>query len=671
MSELHKAGKLHRDIKPPNVLVTLEGRVVLLDFGLTADLESIGAERQVVGTVGHMSPEQAAGESVSTASDWYSVGVILFEAMTGQLPFAGTPDEVLAAKQKQAAPSPGALVDGLPPDLVRLCVALLDRDASRRPGGRDVIALLGGRPPEPDDQPEPARAFPLIGRSRHRQVLDGGLAALHRRKTVSLFIFGRTGTGKTTLVRSFIDELLEREEAVVLSGRCYERESVPYKALDSLIDSLARYLKELPLEQAERLLPDDVGFLARAFPVLQSLEAIAGARLPPEETPDQQELRRRTFAGLRELLRRLAERTPLILAIDDLQWGDVDSAHLLAELICADQRPALLFIGCFRAEDADQNPFLLEIRKAMPKESKGLDHRELAVEELSLAESRQLALALLGRDDAVALAQAHMVATESGGNPLFIDELVRHIQSGEPIERWEAIGKLDLDEVLWTRIKRQPEDAVRLLGLVAVSGRPITQSLAFQASDLGAGARVALASLRSARLIRCLGQAHNEEVEIYHDRIRETVVAHLPAESIRWNHERLALVLITSGSVDPEILAVHCRGAGQTARASEYYSVAADQAAAALAFDRSARLFRVALELHQGTHAQAGMLWRKLGDALANAGRGKEAAQVYAKAAETATAAETLELKRLASTQLLLSGEVEGGLALCAHCSAR
>ena len=278
---LHQAGKLHRDIKPPNVLVTLEDRVVLLDFGLTADLESVGADRQVVGTVGHMSPEQAAGGTVSKASDWYSVGVMLFEAMTGLLPFAGTPDEVLAAKQNQAPPSPDALVDGLPQDLVRLCVELLDRDVTKRPSGREVIARLTGRDPEPDeadDVAEAARPFPLIGRARHRQVLDSLIATLHQRKTVSLFVFGRTGTGKTTLIRSYLDELLQREEAVVLSGRCYERESVPYKALDSLIDSLARYLKRLPEEQTEPLLPPDVAFLARAFPVLQGVEAIAEAR---------------------------------------------------------------------------------------------------------------------------------------------------------------------------------------------------------------------------------------------------------------------------------------------------------------------------------------------------------------------------------------------------------
>ena len=117
------------------------------------------------------------------------------------------------------------------------------------------------------------------------------------------------------------------------------------------------------------------------------------------------------------------------------------------------------------------------------------------------------------------------MARESGGNPLFIDELIKHIQGGAATDRWEAIGRLDLDEVLWARIRRQPEDAQRLLGVVAVSGRPIRQALAFQATELGAGGRAALASLRTARLIRCIGQMQHDEIEIYHDRIRETVVA--------------------------------------------------------------------------------------------------------------------------------------------------
>jgi eukaryotic-like serine/threonine-protein kinase len=665
---IHQAGKLHRDIKPPNVLVTTDGRVILLDFGLTADLESLARpqtiDRQIVGTVGHMSPEQSAGKATTTASDWYSVGVILYEAMTGRLPFTGAPEEVLSAKQTDSPPAPDSLVSGLPEDLVQLCVALLDRDPATRPSGRDVIARLRGHGPALAEAPEAGRSFPLIGRSRHRQVLESLFASLGRHSTESIFVFGRTGTGKTTLLRSFLDEVIEKDDAVVLSGRCYERESVPYKALDSLIDALARHLKGLSLRATAGLLPADVAFLARIFPVLQSVESVALARRESSEMPDQQELRRRAFDALRELLGRLGEQGPLILAVDDLQWGDVDSAILLSDLLCSPLSPGLLFIGCFRSEDLERSAFLSEIRKSIAAAPGSLDHRELAVEALTQSEGRELTLALLGRDDAVSRAQAHMVSRESRGNPLFIDELVRHIQSGEPTDNWEQIGQLDLDEVLWARIQRQPEEARRLLGAVAVSGRPIRQALAFQAALLAAGSRVALASLRSARLIRCIGQTQHDEIETYHDRIRETVVAHLSPDTLRWHHERLALVLTTAGPVDPEVLAGHLRGAGDLVRACEYYSQGADQAALALAFDHAARLYRIALELHQGTDNLARLLSKKLGDALANAGRGSEAAQAYLRAADGATAAETLELKRLASTQLLIGGHVDEGLAL-------
>jgi len=664
---LHQSGKLHRDLKPTNVLVTIEGRVVILDFGLTADLESSSkqqtGDRPIVGTLGHMSPEQAAGRPTTPASDWYSVGVILFESMTGRLPFEGPGDDILTAKRTRAAPAPGSIVPGLPDDLARLCEQLLSREPAARPSGRD-IAILSGQQTGINEVLDTNRPLSLIGRSRHRQVLAARFASLSLGRTESVFVFGRTGTGKSTLVRSFLDELMEKDEAVVLTGRCYERESVPYKALDSLIDSLARCLKGMPPPKAEALLPRDVAFLARLFPALQSVDAVAAARRIATEVPDQQEYRRLAFAALRDLLGRIAKTTGLVLAIDDLQWGDVDSAILLSDLVCSPQSPPLLLIGCFRLEDADQSVFLREIRRSIAQKPGNLNHRELSVEPLTQAEAREMALVLLGRDDAVSRAQAHMVARESRGNPLFIDELVKHIQSGGWTDRSESIGEIDLDEVLWARIKRQPEEARWLLATIAVSGRPIRQSLAFQASELGAGGRVALASLRTARLVRRIGQTQEDEVEIYHGRIRESVVAHLMLEPLKWHHERLARVLQADGKADPEVLAEHLQGSGASARASEYYLRAAEQSALALAFDHAARLYRIALDLYPGPSDQAWALWKKLGDSLANAGRGAEAASAYLKAAESATADQTSELKRLATSQLLISGHLDEGLAL-------
>ena len=405
---LHEAGKLHRDLKPSNVLVTRQGRVVILDFGIAADLGASGLHESllpyVLGTSSYMAPEQAAGRAVSAASDWYSLGSMLYEVLTGHTPFLGRTREVLVDKQRFEPPDPSGLAPGLPQDLCALCVDLLRRDPEARPAGRDVLRRLGSRTGEPrlpiPLPPSPHPLASLVGRGRELEALEIAFADVGRERTVALYIHGPSGIGKTALVRRFLDDLIGRDQAVVLAGRCYEQESVPYKALDSVVDALSRYVQSLPLPEAQALLPRDIRSLVRVFPTLGEAVAVAtapGPAAPP--VPDPQELRRRAFRALRELLVRLGDRRPLVVAIDDLQWGDSDSAVLLSELLRPPDAPRLLLLGCYRSDDAATSPLLRALLKVHEGGGPGIDRRVLALGTLEPADAEGLALTLLGSED--------------------------------------------------------------------------------------------------------------------------------------------------------------------------------------------------------------------------------------------------------------------------------
>jgi serine/threonine protein kinase len=572
LTALHAAQKVHRDIKPSNILVTGDGRVVLLDFGLATEVgASAHSDVNVVGTADYMAPEQAASRPAGPPADWYSVGVLLYEALTGTLPFSGAPLEVLIAKQRRD-PLPPSSTREVSHELAQLCMALLQRDPAARPSGADVLARLGERDARDVRPTAPEAKAPFIGRARELEQLSNAFAATREGRPMTVLVQGESGVGKTVLVKRWTERLRqETRGVVVLSGRCYERESVPYKALDGVVDALARWLVRLPKAEVASLLPLRAALLAQAFPVLERVEAVRESQARVNAA-DPKELRQRVFTALRELFARVVERHPLALVIDDLQWADADSLALLGEILHPPDAPALLLVATVRPPKPGAGP--------LPVSLPG-DVRTISVDRLPPDEARQLVTILVanGGKQALGDSDARAIADEARGHPLFIDELVRH--AGEAREP----GRLLLEDALWARVRQLDPAERHLLALAAMAGTPLALQVAARAiapddddPDASEVTRHA-ALLRGGNLVRTV-RGRDDTIEPYHDRVRAAVLGHLEGEQLRQLHAELARAYEQIGG-DPETLATHFQGAGDRVRAASYAARAATDAARA------------------------------------------------------------------------------------------
>ena len=446
-----------------------------------------------------MAPLRDSGAPYTPADDWYSVGVMLFEVLTGTLPFTGSLFEILRAKSYEDAPSPRSLVPFVPVHLDELCRGLLAREPQRRLEA--AATLLRDATPGAGAAIPPAASsssVPLVGRETQLDALGKAFQESRNGRSVIAFVHGSSGMGKTALVRTFLRSLTNTP-VVVLSGRCFERESVPYKALDSVVDALSDHLCTLPGAQVKEMLPRDILALARVFPVLRRVDAVVKAKHRVLEIPDALELRRRAFAAFRELMARLSDQSSVVVFIDDLQWGDEDGAALLAELLREPDAPPLLLIATYRSEEVTSSPAL---RRLVPlSEHIGTPSNvwQIAVNGLTAEESKELTAVLRSRGVATGVSD-DTVLQEAGGNPFLISELARHAYSHDI-----AGAARNLDDVIYERLKALPDGPRRLLEVLAVFGQPLDNQLANLAAGLESGALDA--RLDVARPNTCRGPA--------------------------------------------------------------------------------------------------------------------------------------------------------------------
>jgi tetratricopeptide (TPR) repeat protein len=643
--ELHRRGILHRDIKPSNVLVTPAGRLVLLDFGLSTGVRHEALAGELAGTPAYLSPEQGKGADVSNASDWYSVGATLYHALTGQPPFEGSPREVIERKLVEDVPLVADMAPGTPRDLCDVCTALLERNPALRIGGREALTRLS----MPDDGVADGPVVPtdsvFVGREDSLCVLRAAYDSTRSGRRASVVIHGPSGIGKSALVQRFLDTL-DPERVLVFRSRCHEHETIPYKALDGVIDSIARHLRSLPPMERADMLPRDADALARLCPVLRA----AGIDGSIAEEIDPIVLRHRAFEAFHELLGRLAVRQPVVMDIDDFHWADADSIKWLTDLLHPPGPPSVLTLLSFRSEELEAKPFL---RSFVERVDIGVRF-SLPLLPLSRPQVDELIGSLLPVGSEPPFAAREAIARVSGGNPFLIEALAR--------DRTIAAGTSSdptLREMLARQLEALPPESRAFLDVLAVCGRPMLPARVFEACGHAGDERRLVARLRSEHLIR--NSRSVDRVEMYHDRIRETLVANITGESARHIHDVMARVLVEHGDDDPEALFEHYRAAGHTREAALQAAAAGVKASAVLAFDLAAGFYRKALALWPDA-AQRTTWGADLAKTLENAGRPIEAADAYLAAAQHAQGDDLIEWRRKAGELLLIGGRIDQGL---------
>lgn len=670
VSFLHRIGKVHRDLKPSNILVTRDARLAILDFGLVTDV--IGGYQlrdiEASGTPAYMSPEQSIGNPVSAATDWYSVGVLLYQAMAGRLPYEGSSAQLRIKRFTRELPPPTEFASNLPADLVALCLDMLNYDPEKRPGRHEIFDRLGLEYPWEDeggfnlnDAEVYVDNIPYVGRAGELESLHDALQKHREGRVNHILILGEPGLGKTALVKEFINQSKEKtEELVVLSGKFSPNSERRYQAFDEVVSELSENLFDI-LRDVENgafhkpenimLTPAEASAVTKVFPSLMRVRIIADTATRESRQPGSLKVRVDCFRGLGKLLALLVSQRPLIVFLDDVQWAKTDSLDMLRELQYVDESEQPLFIMTMRSKSS--------LQPAVESIFANLNRLELA----ALPESDMLALAKLicRRFGAKSWQESHIstLVREAEGHPLFLAELIRHV-----VTSGEDIGARRLEDTILSRIQLLDEDSRRILEIVCLAGVNIDLEMAAEVADMDLGdcAKV-LTNLVTRNLVRTYVSFGHKFILPYHDRVREVVTENIEEKAKKDYHRRLASALSYIGNdIERAIIVRHLEAGGSAKQAAAEARMAAKVAANSLAFGQVVDLLRIALRLSGREKGARKNMLMDLGDALCNIGRGAEASMAYLEAREGSDCLTRYELWGRAAEQLILSGHFEEGL---------
>ncbi len=583
LGSLHQENIIHGAVRPEHILVdSTSFQVKMFGFGiealLTHENRKINAPEYVSGILPYTSPEQTGrmNRNVDYRTDMYSLGVTLYEALTGQLPFRyDDPMELIHAHIARIPRAPHEVNPRIPVAISEIIMRLLSKTAEERYQNnfglmadftvcRDELARSGRIAPFELGRKDISMRFnipqKLVGREPEIARLLAVFNQVAGGRCEMMLVSGYPGIGKSALIHEIHKPIVARR-GYYISGK-YEqfRRDVPY---NSIIQAFQNLMMQILTEDAVRIEEWKERLRSALGPngdvitdVIPHVELLIG---PQPETPSlgPEESQNRFNMVFKNFVKVFAqERHPLVLFLDDLQWADTASLNLIRTIMTDEDIRYLFIIGAYRHNETEDTHPLRRTLEEIGRNG-GVFH-EIFLNPLTERNVQDLILEIIKSDATAILPLARLVHDKTGGNPFFVNQFLKSLYDGgllllDPQKGWYwdkarieqmqvTDNVVDLLAGKITRLKESTQEFLRvgacignrfdLETLSCIVGRPIEQVV----QDVAEAIEEGLVSADAYFVFR-------------HDRIQEAAYSLIPRGEEKYIHLKIGRLFLERVSV--------------------------------------------------------------------------------------------------------------------------
>lgn len=660
LDEIHQNGIIHRNLKPENILVhPVTGKVKIIDFSEAVHFSMKSENNAVPGAalrnLEYMSPEQLGRVEggADYRSDFYSLGVVFYEMLTGQLPLqAADPGEWIRIHISRKPEAPDKINLGIPPALSAVIMKLLSKNADERYQSawglvRDLEEcrrqwnLTGRIEPFTLGRMDVSARFELprrlFGREMEAETLKTAFERTCAGQGEFVVVSGYAGTGKTVLINEILRPIAMKKGYFGYGKFDHLQQNIPYAPFASALGNVIRQLMTESREKVEiwrrkilRALGHSGAVITELVP---ELEMIIG-RQPPVEVLQPREAQNRFLMAFGNFIKVFARKEhPLVIFLDDLQWADMASLQLLKYLCGYTELDYLLIAGAFRDNEIGENHPLPAILKEIREE--GIPVRQIYLNPLNRKEVTEFVAEPLHCPEEKLDTLAETLYRKTWGNPFFLGQLLKSVYEEKLITfnidkgcwEWEteSIQRLqmpdDVVDLILVKLKKLPEKTLGILKMASCMGNTfdlktlstVCEKTQDEISSLLLPAIMEGLVLPVSHAGKVLPASYHNTVadinEFLHDRVKQAVYSLFSEEEKKEAHVkvgRLILQNISEAELDEKILTIvdHLnRGLdlindpGERLKLAGYNLTAGRKAKASAAYDSAMNCFRAGMKL--------------------------------------------------------------------------